>query len=102
MPLLLGMKYKVACVVRVQRHHDVEEVGPVNLPTLRKFVREVSTELRILNHLRIEVLDWQFIIHGNIDPFNILHSEESLLFCENLLQKVFVQANVWWTVELTK
>ena len=46
------MNDQVASVLWVQSHHDVEEVGPVYLPTLRKLVRHVAPELRVLDHLR--------------------------------------------------
>ena len=95
------MQYQIASVVGIQSHHDVEEVGSVDLSSLRKFVREVAAELRVLYHIRIELFYTQLIILWDVDPLYILHREESLLFGENLLQEVFVHADIWWNIELT-
>jgi hypothetical protein len=41
-----------ASVLRVQGHHNIEEVGSINLAAFRKMVWHIPAELRVLNHLR--------------------------------------------------
>ena len=51
-----------ASVLRVQGHHNIEEVASINLAAFRKLVWHIPAELRVLNHLRPKVLYTQLIV----------------------------------------
>ena len=51
-----------ASVLRVQGHHNIEEVASINLAAFRKLVWHIPPELRVLNHLRPKVLYTQLIV----------------------------------------
>ena len=51
-----------ASVLRVQGHHNIEEVASINLAAFRKMVWHIPAELRVLNHLRPKVFDRKLIV----------------------------------------
>ena len=59
-------------VLRVQGHHNIEEVASINLAAFGKMVWHIPAELRVLHHLRPEVFDTQFIVQWHIHPLNCL------------------------------
>ena len=59
-------------VLRVQGHHNIEEVASINLAAFRKLIRHIPAELRVLNHLRPKVFDRKLIVQWNVDPLNCL------------------------------
>jgi hypothetical protein len=59
-------------VLRVQGHHDIEEVASINLAAFGKMVWHIPAELRVLNHLRPKVFDRKLIVQWNVYPLNCL------------------------------
>ena len=72
MSLAFGVLNQFASVFWTQSHHDVEEVGPVYLPSFRELIRHILPKLWILDHLRPEILYTEFIVERNIDPLDSL------------------------------
>ena len=61
-----------ASVLRVQGHHNIEEVASINLAAFRKLVWHIPAELRVLHHLRPEVFHTQLVIQWHVNPLNCL------------------------------
>ena len=102
MSLLFGVLDKIACVIWIQSHHYVPEVGPVYHTTLWKLIRHVPPELRIFHHLWVVMLDRQLVIVRDVHHLNFLHFKKGLFFRENLLEEIFVHAEIRRYVKLTK
>ena len=69
---MFSMLNDSASVLRVQGHHNIEEVASINLAAFRKMVWHIPAELRVLNHLRPKVFDRKLIVQWNIYPLNCL------------------------------
>ena len=59
-------------VLRVQGHHDIEEVASINLAAFGEMVWHIPAELRVLNHFWPKVFDRKLIVQWNVDPLNCL------------------------------
>ena len=59
-------------ILRVQGHHNIEEVASINLAAFRKMVWHIPAELRVLNHLRPKVFDRKLIVLWNVNPLYCL------------------------------
>ena len=102
MSLLFGVLDEIACVLWIQSHHYVPEVGPVYHTTLWKLIRHVPLELRILHHLWVVMLDRQLVVVRDVHHLNFLHFKKHLFFRENLLEEIFVHTEIRRYVKLTK
>jgi hypothetical protein len=59
-------------ILRVQGHHNIEEVASINLAAFGKMVWHIPAELRVLNHLWPKILYTQLIIQWNVNPLYCL------------------------------
>ena len=59
-------------VLRVQGHHNIEEVASINLAAFGEMVCHIPAELRVLNHLRPKVFDRKLIVQWNVNPLYCL------------------------------
>ena len=75
-------------LVRFHRVEHGEEVGAVDLPSLRHTVWEVQMQLLVLaEHLK-NVFDIEFLVERHVNWLHFGHLEELLLFSQHCLKPV--------------
>ena len=63
-------------------------------------VRNVNSEGWLFHHHGKEVLDGQLVVHWDIYCLNLVHSEETLPFAENIFEEILVETGVGREIEL--
>ena len=76
--------------LRMQSVQHVEEVLPRRSLVLRVLVREVLGEVRVLLHLRVDLLDGELIVMWHLDEGHLRFQQQVLLAAKDLLKKVLV------------